>query len=202
MGPALTGLTVAMLIATVYASRLIRRWAFFGRIILVKRVTLPFARARGSIAHDPVGILPVQILDGLSSGLRSVAISAFVVHLLHGSGRVNPGHGAVKAAEAAGACLSPMLGGWIANRFEFPAAFTGTSRVRRIAQRCAPRAVGGGRADGLLLDRVSCSMLVSEGPEMGSGVPTVEPRARVRRRHRSGIRNAFRRAPGRLKQES
>ncbi|TCG05551.1 universal stress protein UspA [Paraburkholderia steynii] len=32
----------------------------------------------------------------------------------------------------------------------------------------------GGRTDGLLLDRVSCSVLVTMGPEVGSGAPTGE----------------------------
>ncbi|MBB5503841.1 hypothetical protein [Paraburkholderia atlantica] len=43
--------------------------------------------------------------------------------LLHGSERVNLGQGAVKGMEAAGGCLSPLLGGWLASRFGYPTAF-------------------------------------------------------------------------------
>jgi MFS family permease len=113
---------VVMLLAAAYASRAIRRWGFF-RIILVTLVTLPLRGFAAAWLTSPWGIVPVQIFDGIGSGLQSVAIPALVVHLLHGSGRVNLGQGAVKAIEAAGACFSPLLGGWIASRFGFPVAF-------------------------------------------------------------------------------
>jgi MFS family permease len=113
---------VVMLIAAVYASRAIRRWGFWW-IILATLFTLPLRGFTAALLNTPWGILPVQIFDGLGSGLQGVAIPALVMHLLHGSGRVNLGQGAVKGVEAAGACLSPLLGGWLANRFGFPVAF-------------------------------------------------------------------------------
>jgi hypothetical protein len=113
---------VVMLIVAVYASRAIRRWGFWW-IILVTLITLALRGYTAAWLTTPLAILPVQIFDGLGSGLQSVAIPALVVHLLHGSGRVNLGQGAVISAEAAGACLSPLLGGWLASRFGFPIAF-------------------------------------------------------------------------------
>jgi MFS family permease len=113
---------VVMLIAAAYAYRAIRRWGFWW-VILATLVTLP---VRGLIAAwltTPWGIAPVQILDGVGSGLQSVAIPALVVHLLHGSGRVNLGQGALFTVEAIGGCLSPLLGGWLASRLGFPTAF-------------------------------------------------------------------------------
>lgn len=113
---------VVMLIAAAYAYRAIRRWGFWW-VILATFVTLP---VRGLIAAwltTPWGIAPVQILDGVGSGLQSVAIPALVVHLLHGSGRVNLGQGALFTVEAIGGCLSPLLGGWLASRLGFPTAF-------------------------------------------------------------------------------
>ncbi|MEC5404661.1 MFS transporter [Paraburkholderia sp. MPAMCS5] len=113
---------IVMLIAAVYASRLIRRWGFWW-VILVTLVTLPLRAVTAAWLTATWGIVPVQIFDGLGSGLQSVAIPAMVVHLLHGSGRVNLGQGAVKSVEAAGGCLSPLLGGWLASRFGYPIAF-------------------------------------------------------------------------------
>lgn len=113
---------VVMLIAAAYAYRAIRRWGFWW-VILATLVTLP---VRGLIAAwltTPWGIAPVQILDGVGSGLQSVAVPALVVHLLHGSGRVNLGQGALFTVEAIGGCLSPLLGGWLASRLGFPTAF-------------------------------------------------------------------------------
>lgn len=113
---------VVMLIAAVYAYRAIRRWGFWW-VILATFVTLPVRGLTAAWLTTPWGIAPVQILDGVGSGLQSVAIPALVVHLLHGSGRVNLGQGALFTVEAVGGCLSPLFGGWLASRFGFPTAF-------------------------------------------------------------------------------
>jgi MFS family permease len=113
---------VVMLIAAVYAYRIIRRWGFWW-VILATLMTLPLRGLTAAWLTTPWGIAPVQILDGLGSGLQCVAIPALVVHLLHGSGRVNLGQGALFTVEAVGGCLSPLVGGWLASRFGFPIAF-------------------------------------------------------------------------------
>ncbi|SAL84537.1 major facilitator transporter [Caballeronia arvi] len=113
---------IVMLVAAAYASRAIRRFGFWW-IILVTLATLPLRAVTAAFVAPAWGIVPVQVFDGIGAGFQSVAVPALVVHLLHGSGRVNLGQGAVLGVEAAGACLSPMLGGWIAHRYGFPAAF-------------------------------------------------------------------------------
>ncbi|OLL31065.1 MFS transporter [Burkholderia sp. SRS-W-2-2016] len=123
---------VVMLIAAVYASRLIRRFGFWW-IILATLITLPARAVTAAWLTATWGIVPVQIFDGLGSGLQSVAIPALVVHLLHGSGRVNLGQGVVKSVEAAGGCLSPLLGGWLATRFGYPIAFLGLGSLAMIS---------------------------------------------------------------------
>ncbi|PMS37339.1 putative MFS family arabinose efflux permease [Trinickia symbiotica] len=123
---------VVMLTAAVYASRVIRRWGFWW-VILVTLVTLPLRGFTAASLTAVWAILPVQIFDGLGSGLQSVAIPALVVHLLHGTGRVNLGQGAVISVEAAGGCLSPLLGGWLASRFGYPAAFIALGSLAAIS---------------------------------------------------------------------
>ncbi|VXC85041.1 Major facilitator superfamily MFS_1 [Burkholderia sp. 8Y] len=113
---------IVMLVTAVYASRIIRRWGFWW-VILVTLLTLPLRALAAAAFTTTWGIVPVQILDGVGAGLQGVAIPALVVHLLHGSGRVNLGQGAVRSMEAAGSCLSPLLGGWLASRFGYPTAF-------------------------------------------------------------------------------
>ncbi|MDR5801121.1 MFS transporter [Caballeronia sp. LZ001] len=113
---------VVMLLAAAFASRLTRRFGFWW-IILVTLLTLPLRAVTAAWLEPPWGILPVQILDGIGAGLQSVAVPALVVHLLHGSGRVNLGQGAVQGVQAAGACLSPLIGGWLAHLFGYPVAF-------------------------------------------------------------------------------
>ena len=59
-------------------------------------------------------MLPVQILDGIGAGLQSVAVPGMVARSMLGTGRVNLGQGAVITVQGAGASLSPLLGGWLA----------------------------------------------------------------------------------------
>lgn len=113
---------IVMLIAAAYASRATRRWGFW-RVILATLATLPLRALTAAWVAPSWGILPVQIFDGIGAGLQSVAVPALVVHLLHGSGRVNLGQGAVQGVQAAGACLSPILGGWLAHLYGYPVAF-------------------------------------------------------------------------------
>lgn len=113
---------VVMLIAAAYASRAIRRWGFWW-IIFITLATLPLRAVTAAWIAPSWGIVPVQVFDGIGAGLQTVAVPALVVHLLHGSGRVNLGQGAVLGVQAAGACFSPMLGGWLAHLYGYPAAF-------------------------------------------------------------------------------
>ncbi len=123
---------VVMLIAAAYACRIIHRWGFWW-VIVVTLTTLPLRGITAAWLTTPWGIVPVQIFDGLGAGLQSVAIPALVVHLLHGSGRVNFGQGTMQSVEAAGGCLSPLLGGWLASRFGFPVAFIALGSLAAVS---------------------------------------------------------------------
>src|SRR6185437_13531864 len=52
----------------------------------------------------------VMILDGVGAGLQSVVVPALVARILHGSGRINVGQGAVMTVQGVGASLSPLIG--------------------------------------------------------------------------------------------
>ncbi|PQV43941.1 MFS transporter [Paraburkholderia sp. BL21I4N1] len=111
-----------MVVAAMLANRLIR-WHGYWWVILLTFLVLP---VRGLIAASVIhawGVWPVQALDGIGAGLQSVAVPALVVRLLSGTGRVNAGQGVVMTVQAAGAALSPMLGGLLAHRFGYSAAF-------------------------------------------------------------------------------
>lgn len=111
-----------MVVAAMLANRLIRRYGYW-RVILLTFLALP---VRGLIAASLIqawGVGPVQALDGIGAGLQSVAVPALVVRLLHGTGHVNAGQGVVMTVQAAGAALSPALGGLLAQHFGYPTAF-------------------------------------------------------------------------------
>ena len=69
------------------------------------------------------GVFPVQILDGFSAGLQSVAVPGRVARILDNTGRVNVGQGALMTVRGVGASLSPAIGRWIAQEIGFAAAF-------------------------------------------------------------------------------
>ena len=119
-------------------ARLIRAHGYW-RVLLFSYLVLP---VRGLVAAawlSEAGVWPVQVLDGIGAGLQSVVVPALVVHLLHGSGRVNAGQGAVATAQGIGAALSPVLGGVLAQRLSGRVRRTGrrVDAARAVARSCA-----------------------------------------------------------------
>ncbi len=113
---------LVMVAAAWFAPRLIRAYGYW-RVLLISFLSLPVRGALAAALMSEAGVWPVQILDGIGAGLQSVVVPALVVRLLHGSGRVNVGQGAVATAQGVGAALSPALGGVLAQHFGYPAAF-------------------------------------------------------------------------------
>ncbi|MCA1454073.1 MFS transporter [Bradyrhizobium sp. BRP22] len=92
-------------------------------VLLASFLVLP---VRGILAYFLTGwwgVLPVQILDGIGTGLQSVAVPGMVARSLNGTGRINLGQGAVITVQGIGASLSPALGGWIAQWIGYPPTF-------------------------------------------------------------------------------
>jgi len=111
-----------MIAAAWLAPRLIRAHGYW-RVLLFSYLVLPVRGLVAAAWMSEAGVWPVQVLDGIGAGLQSVVVPALVVRLLHGSGRVNAGQGAVATAQGIGAALSPVLGGVLAQHFGYPAAF-------------------------------------------------------------------------------
>ncbi|HHL4078141.1 TPA: MFS transporter [Burkholderia sola] len=111
-----------MIVAAWLAPRLIRSHGYW-RVLLFSYLVLPVRGLVAAAWMSEAGVWPVQVLDGIGAGLQSVVVPALVVRLLHGSGRVNAGQGAVATAQGIGAALSPVLGGMLAQHFGYPAAF-------------------------------------------------------------------------------
>ncbi|WP_343690825.1 MFS transporter [Chitinophaga sp.] len=113
---------VVMVITSIVAMRMAERTGYW-LVILISCLSLPI---RGIIAAHwmgPVGLYPVQMLDGIGAGLQSVAVPGLVAKILDGSGRVNVGQGAVMTMQNIGAALSPAIGGWLAQSIGFSGAF-------------------------------------------------------------------------------
>jgi MFS family permease len=111
-----------MVAASLLAIRLAERRGFW-LVILITFLALPI---RGLIAASVIegwGVFPVQALDGIAAGLRSVAVPGIVARILNGTGRVNVGQGALMTVQGLGASLSPALGGFIAQHFGYRPTF-------------------------------------------------------------------------------
>jgi MFS family permease len=110
-----------MVVTALIAMKLAARRGYW----LVLLIAFALVPLRGLIAGTMIeawGVWPVETLDGISSGLLSVAAPGLIAQIMDGSGRVNAAQGAVMAAQGVGGAISPALGGWIAQAFGYPAA--------------------------------------------------------------------------------
>jgi MFS family permease len=126
-GPSFVATTVViaqgvMVVVSIVAMRVAEKQGYWG-ILLVSFAALPL---RGLLAYffaGWLGVIPVQILDGVGAGLQSVAVPGVVARSLNGTGRINLGQGAVLTIQGLGASLSPIVGGWIAQTAGYGPAF-------------------------------------------------------------------------------
>jgi MFS family permease len=113
---------VTMVFAALLAVRLVEKHGAW-LVILVSFAVLPVRALLAPHLIVSWGVFPMQILDGVTSGLHSVAIPVLVARTLNGTGRINIGQGIILTAQGAGAALSPAIGGWIAQWQGYNAAF-------------------------------------------------------------------------------
>jgi predicted MFS family arabinose efflux permease len=123
----LTMVPVALLAARLAEAR--GYWIVF----LLALIALPIRGLTASLVTSAWGLGPVQMLDGVGAGVLGVAVPGLVARILGGTGRVNAGLGAVMTLQGVGAALSPTVGGFVAERFGYPAAFLGLGVIAVLA---------------------------------------------------------------------
>lgn len=124
---AFTGATIVvaqatMVVMAILAARLAEQRGYW-ILFLLALLALPVRGVIAALVTGPIGLGPVQVLDGVGAGLLSVAVPGLVARILAGTGHVNAGLGAVMTMQGVGASLSPMLGGQVAEHFGYSAAF-------------------------------------------------------------------------------
>lgn len=110
-----------MVVTAIVGMKLAQRRGYW----LVLLIAFALVPVRGFLAGGMIaawGVWPVETLDGMASGLISVAAPGLVARIMDGTGRVNAAQGAVMAAQGFGGAVSPALGGWIAQTLGYPAA--------------------------------------------------------------------------------
>lgn len=100
---------------------------------LLALIALPVRGITAALITGPWGLAPVQILDGVGAGILGVAVPGLVARILAGTGHVNAGLGAVMTLQAIGAALSTTVGGIVAQRFGYPAAFLALGTIAAAA---------------------------------------------------------------------
>ncbi|BAQ49280.1 arabinose efflux permease (plasmid) [Methylobacterium aquaticum] len=74
-------------------------------------------------------VVPVQVLEGLAMGMGGVAIPALVAKIMDGTGHATAGLAGVMTAYGAGATVSPLLAGLVAQYLGFAASFVALAAV-------------------------------------------------------------------------
>ncbi len=124
---AYTGVTVIIAQVTMIATALLGSWIAlrrgYGMLFLIALLALPVRGLVAGFYDSPWSVVPVQILDGISSGLMGVATPGIVARILRGSGHVNLGLGFVLTIQGLGAAFSTTYGGLFAHYISYSAAF-------------------------------------------------------------------------------
>jgi MFS family permease len=95
----------------------------YWRLLLISFAALPIRGVVAALMTNHWGVYPVEILDGIAAGLQTVVVPGLVARVLHRSGRVNAGQGAVMTIQGLGSALSPLIGGWLAQEIGYPTTF-------------------------------------------------------------------------------
>jgi predicted MFS family arabinose efflux permease len=102
-------------------------------VFLLALIALPLRGALAAWVTGSVGLVPVQILDGVGAGMLGVAVPGLVARIMAGTGHVNAALGVVMTLQGVGAALSPTLGGIVAERLGYSASFLVLGGVAAIA---------------------------------------------------------------------
>jgi MFS family permease len=126
-GPSFVATTIViaqgvMVVASLVAMRVAEKRNYW-LILLISFLMLPLRGILAYLLSGWWGVVPVEVLDGIGTGLQSVAVPGMVTRSLYGTGRVNLAQGAVITVQGIGAAFSPALGGWIAHGLGYAPTF-------------------------------------------------------------------------------
>jgi len=108
-------------------------------LLLAACAVLPVRGVLAALAQHPVWLVPVQILDACGAGTLGVVVPILVADYTWGSGRTQTALGAVGTLQGIGAALSTTLGGVLAARIGWGAAFIGLTLPAVFALALAAR---------------------------------------------------------------
>lgn len=122
----------AMVGAALMAATTSRRYGHSG-VMAIAIAIVALRGLLGVFAKSWGLVIPIELLDGLATGFAGVAIPALVVEIMRGTGHATAGLGGVMTAFSAGAALSPLLAGFVAQYLGYASSFIALAIVAVLA---------------------------------------------------------------------
>jgi MFS family permease len=98
-------------------------------IFLVALAILPIRGLLFSFMDSPVGVVGIQLLDGVAAGIFGVISVVIAADLMRGTGRFNLAQGLVALSTGLGAAISNLTAGFVVQAFGYPAGFLTLSTI-------------------------------------------------------------------------
>jgi MFS family permease len=92
-------------------------------IFLVAFVTLPIRGLLFTLTDSPVGVVAIQLLDGVAAGIFGVISIIIAADLMRGTGRFNLAQGLVALSTGLGATASNVCAGFVVQVFGYTTGF-------------------------------------------------------------------------------
>jgi MFS family permease len=102
-------------------------------IFLIALAVLPVRGVLFSFIDFPVGVVAIQLLDGVAAGIFGVIAIVIASDLMHGTGRFNLAQGLTALCVGLGAGLSNLVSGFIVQAFGYSAGFLSLAIIAACA---------------------------------------------------------------------
>jgi MFS family permease len=114
-----------------YVGRKAQEW---GRkpLLLIAFSALVVRAILFATVHDPYWLVVVQAFDGITAAVFGVMVPLIVADVAFGSGHFNFAQGVIGTATGIGAALSPLLAGYLSDKFSSSTAFIGLAMVAAV----------------------------------------------------------------------
>jgi MFS family permease len=112
---------IAMVVGSLLAAPALRRWGSW-RVLAGSFAILPLRCACAGLLPASMALVPVECLHGLGEALQMVTIAGVIGDLYSGSGRSGTRFGCVMLLQGLGVAISPVVGGYVAQRWNGPVA--------------------------------------------------------------------------------
>jgi MFS family permease len=98
-------------------------------LLLIGFAALPIRGVLFALVSNPLLLVGVQLLDGITAAVFAVMVPLVVSDLTRGTGRFNLGQGIIGTATGIGASLSATFAGYMTDRFGSVPAFAGLAAI-------------------------------------------------------------------------